>query len=262
MIDGRLPAWLLPLALGLVCPAPFAHADTSDLAALAWRDVAVPSRHKIVLDAKSPVYDVDDFVAPYAAFQLRGDVPIKVELSSEVAGTLLVPTLQIFDARWQPLATYGSTAFTYEPARFLHPDRLSTEVVITAPKPGEVVYLMVSTTAADAEGATAVQHPAKRYAAARGQPAPAIPDPLVAHSRYGTLRVRFAPTAAPTVDPPRLPKGEAPPVLAETEAHYLTAIPAAIAAGDTAKALQLLDEAERLKIEGARKVFIEASSKP
>jgi maltose operon protein len=256
----RLSPFVLSLALGLMFEASSAGAFQTGLPALGWADVSVPSRHKVVLDKQSPLFKSDDFNSPYAGFKLVGDGKIKVQLSSDAAKTLFVPTVQLFDARWKLIKTYAPAAFSYEPGRFLHPDRLAIDFVITPPEKGRPVYLLVTTTASDVAGSTPVQHPAKRYSEARGQPVPAIPDPQIAHSLYGTLRVRVTPGEPPSVAP-AAPSAETSPVLPETEAHYLKAIAAAVTARDTAKALRLLDEAETLGIAGARATFIEASEK-
>ena len=264
--DFRLSLFVLSLALGVVFEASPARAFQTGMPTLEWDDAAVPSRHKIVLDRHSPLFKSDDFNSPYAGFKLVGHGKIKVQLSSEAAAGLFVPTVQLFDERWKLIDAYAPEALTYEPARFLHPDRLAIDFVIAPPVRGRPVYLLITTTAADVVGSTPVQHPAKRYSEARGQPVPAIPDPQVPHSLYGTLRVRLTPVGPPTVTPPTVTPAavpsEGPAVLPETQAHYLKAIAAAVAARDTAKALRLLDEAETLGVAGARDTFIEASAKP
>ena len=262
----RLSPFVLSLALGLMFEASSAGAFQTGLPTLDWADAPVPSRHKVVLDKQTPLFKSDDFSSPYAGFKLVGDGKIKVQLSSDAVKALFVPTVQLFDARWQLIEAYAPAAFSYEPARFLYPDRLAIEFVIDPPERGHPVYLLITTTANDVAGSTPVQHPAKRYSEARGQPVPAIPDPQVPHSLYGTLRVRLTPVGPPTVTPPTVTPAavpsEGPAVLPETQAHYLKAIAAAVAARDTAKALRLLDEAETLGVAGARDTFIEASAKP
>jgi maltose operon protein len=257
----RLSPFVLTLALGVLFEASPAGAFQTGMPTLDWADAAVPSRHKVVLDAHSPLFKSDDFNSPYAGFKLVGHGKIKVQLSSEAAAGLFVPTVQLFDERWKLIEAYAPEACSYESARFLHPDRLALDFVIAPPVRGRPVYLLITTTAADVVGSTAVQHPAKRYSEARGQPVPSIPDPQVPHSLYGTLRVRLTPEGPPTVAPAAVPS-EGPAVLPETQAHYLKAIAAAVAARDTAKALRLLDEAETLGVAGARDTFIEASAKP
>ena len=257
----RLSPFVLSLALGLMFEASSAGAFQTGLPTLDWADAPVPSRHKVVLDKQTPLFKSDDFSSPYAGFKLVGDGKIRLQLSSDAVKALFVPTVQLFDARWKLIETYAPTAFSYEPARFLYPDRLAIDFVIDPPEKGRPVYLLVTTTANDVAGSTPVQHPAKRYSEARGQPVPAIPDPQIAHSLYGTLRVRVTPEEPPAAAP-AASSVEASPVLPETEAHYLKAIATAVTARDTAKALHLLDEAETLGIAGAREAFIEASEKP
>lgn len=244
---------------------PDVQAVTS-LTDLAWKDLELPADHRFAIDAASPVLDMQDIKGPVAAFRVPVDGrTLAIEATSYVGKkSVLPPRVVILDERLALLGASSPDALEYRSRRLLEPDRLTSKVEVTPPAGDKHVHLLVHSRAEDLAGTTTVRHPAKSYADARQQAAPNIPDLVVQHAPYGTLRITVRgmgpmPMVEAAATPARTHAEETErKVLPQTRDYFTTAIREAVRSTDLERALALLEEAERLGVPGARETFIEA----
>ncbi|PSW20511.1 hypothetical protein C9I98_06575 [Photobacterium sanctipauli] len=102
-------------------------------------------------------------------------------------------------------------------------------------------------------------HSAKAFAIAKNTVSPEIPDPVVNHTASGSffLGVESA-YMQPVKTAQAEPTNDYAPALDQTQGYYLNSIEQAVADGEINKAMQLLEEAERLGIKDARNTFVSA----
>ncbi|MGL5223932.1 MAG: MalM family protein [Aeromonas sp.] len=167
-----------------------------------------------------------------------------------------------------------------------------------ANNPASETYMIIYAPADKFAGSTTILHPSKAFARAHGTVEPDIKDPVIPHSPWGLVQLKVndmakesslvavfkpeyadkvamsqpatqqaipvvTPTAvtaralapAPTLTPTPTPM---PTMLTETEAYYHSQIKKAVKAGDIAKGMALVNEAERAGSSTAKTVFIEA----
>jgi maltose operon protein len=281
-----IAVWVLGWAAVSATTAPSdLHAVTS-LTDLVWQDLALPATHRFEINAASQVLDMQGRSQPVAAFRVPLDGrTIAIETISYVGKTsLLPPKILILDERLAPLGTSSSDTFELHGKRLLQPDRLIGDLEVTPPTGDKHLHLIVHARAEALGGATTVRHPAKAYADALQQTPLNIPDPVVQHGPYGSLRIRIqgkgptpitkqtamppastplpqakaAPRVASLNDPLRPPKGKPTTVRPRTQAYFETAIREAVTSDDLEQAMELLNEAEHLGVPDARATFIDA----
>ncbi|MGV6987691.1 MalM family protein [Testudinibacter sp. P80/BLE/0925] len=187
----------------------------------------------------------------------------------------------MLDANYNLAATYPSSVFKLQHESGLQANRLSTELNLTPTPNQDYIYLLVYTAADDLQGSTLIPHPAKLYAKARGNQPPAIDDLRAQHSRNGKIQIRVDGKQSAQFIGMQMPsfkdKSTTPqtigntakaagttltkPVEKETERYFNTAIRNALKQNDIDRAMNLVNEAEKLGLSSPRKTFIDNISK-
>ncbi len=230
---------------------------------------------------------------PIAAFSLDSKgKKMEVTITSHFGKSVFFPNAILLNESNQVIKKFDENDFEYKQAHGMKGDRLETSFSVQ-PSGKQKVKLLISTTDELVSKESAVLHPAKIDAIARGNYPPDIPDPIIPHSKYGKLSL--AVVVDETIDVSdtvvvnssdiaheQAKKSQAAMVeqqknerlasktniivnqkesLVVTESQktfYLDAIESAVNAGYVDKALSLLEEAKALGIEGAQEVFVKA----
>ena len=165
----------------------------------------------------------------------------------------------MFDDKGNELEHYSFDNFVYQPARMLEGDRVEGKFSFVPTYGTKEVNVLVYTDSDDLQTTTELLHPAKAYARARSTVEPDIPNPHAQHSPFGSFSMRVS---SPQIDNASVaftqPRVDQAPAMEETQGYYLNSIENAVNNGDINKAMQLLEEAERLGIKEARPTFINA----
>ncbi|WP_118987061.1 maltose operon protein MalM [Photorhabdus sp. CRCIA-P01] len=254
--------------------------STAALQKLNWLPVNPNDTQTIILNATSQHLNEGNIQGPIAAFALpanRGSLDIT--LSSLVQDKqVYVPNVLVLDQGLRPAAFYPSDYFPYERPGVMSTDRLEGTLKLTPALGQQQIYILVYTTRTNLQKSTQMVDPAKAYAQGVGNAVPAIPDPVARHTQTGTLKLKVkseqntgnitigqvfsSPAQEPiTIGPthpivtPSTPQ-KVKPVLSDTERYFSDAIKKEINNGNIEKALNLLDEAERLGSSTARETFI------
>lgn len=227
----------------------------------------------VTLDASAPAYRFDSGKSFFRAFELpRESKSFEIRLYSQAGDTVLAPSVILLDGQLRMTRLLDADDFVYVPAEGLKGDSLDARLRVDRlylDNPGNEQYLVLF--AADADGQTVLQHPAKAYAKALGNEPPSIPDPVAQHSPVGVIKMvliedkaagQQANTYVPAYSTGRemgneLPSTPAPAVLAETQAYYRQGIDAALASKDLERALRLADEAARVGDASAKAYLLE-----
>lgn len=259
--------------------APTLSAET--LRSLTWQPLSTNTSQDIQLTAASQKLNQGDIQGNVAAFSVPANLgSLEITISSIVQNKqVYVPNVVVFDQQMRPAAFYPASYFPYEPPGIVSSDRLEGKLKLTPALGQQQIYILVYTTRSDLAGTTTLLDPAKAYAQGVGNAVPAINDPIAQHTDTGTLKVKVqsernsgniiigqtapAPAvsepvvigATSTAQPASTP-AETKPLLNETEAYFNDAIKKAVKSGNIDKALNLLNEAERLGSHTARETFI------
>ncbi|KGQ38229.1 maltose operon protein MalM [Gallibacterium genomosp. 1] len=254
------------------------------LAQLHWQDVALPQQVKTELNATQKQGFTLSFAgieSPVAAYRLPASQgTMEIEIESEVQNQhVFVPNVVVLDSQFQVAAHYDSTYFKLQEERGLKPNRLAAKLNLTPINQG-ALYLLIYTTKADLAGQTIVPHPSKLFAKATGKQPPAIADIQVKHSLNGKLIVNFqpangthfvglnqiftmeknAPAATAVIANQKGENEKNVKVEKETEAYFNQAVLNALKQKDINRALNLVNEAEKLGLRTPRKLFLQQVS--
>ncbi len=260
-------------AAGLCLAAGAARCELLDLPdGLAWQALNPGDDVRFEITNGSPVVTIDGAECAAAAFEVSGTEELKLDLSSYAGDLILCPSVMFVGAEGRVLKVFPSKLFAYRPAQMLEKDRLFGKLKVLPPEGATSVRMLVYASVADLSGSTQMMNPAEVYAAARSNGSTGVKGRVVSHSAYGSLRLKVksgggvrlgadpAPeiVASPAADV-ESDHGEvrsADTVLAESREFYLSSIRKAVAGNDVGRALRLLEEAERLGVDGARDVFV------
>lgn len=257
--------------------APTLSAET--LRSLTWQPLDTNTSQNIELTNASQKLNQGEIQGNVAAFSIPANLgSLEITISSIVQNKqVYVPNVVVFDQQMRPAAFYPASYFPYEPPGIVSSDRLEGKLKLTPALGQQQIYILVYTTRSDLAGTTTLLDPAKAYAQGVGNAVPAINDPIAQHSDTGMLKIKvqsernsgnivIGQTApAPTVSEPVVigataqPAGapaESKPLLNDTEAYFNDAIKKAVKSGNIDKAINLLNEAERLGSHTARETFI------
>ena len=254
------------------------------LAQLHWQDVALPQQVKTELNATQKQGFTLSFAgieSPVAAYRLPASQgAMEIEIESEVQNQqVFVPNVVVLDSQFQVAAHYDSAYFKLQEERGLKPNRLVATLNLTPINQG-ALYLLIYTTKADLAGQTVVPHPSKLFAKATGKQPPAIADIQVKHSLNGKLIVNFqpangthfvglnqiftmeknAPAATAVIANQKGENEKNVKVEKETEAYFNQAVLNALKQKDINRALNLVNEAEKLGLRTPRKLFLQQVS--
>ncbi|HGO5853933.1 TPA: maltose operon protein MalM [Mannheimia haemolytica] len=261
------------------------HINSSELAQIQWQDVPFSQTVKTELNEQHKQAFTTAFAgiaSPIAAYRIpanQGTLEIEIE-SWVMDKNVFVPTAVVLDSHFNVAATYPSSEFKLLEERGLKGSRLGAELNLTPAMNQEYIYLLIYTTQQDLAKTTMMPHPAKTYAKATGKQPPAINDIEVAHSLKGQIHINVTgsngtkfiglPTEIFSSNKAATPVGKtAAPMSAkenpaavktavdkDTEAYFNQAVMKAIKAKDINKAMNLVNEAEKLGLTSPRQIFL------
>lgn len=202
---------------------------------------------------------------------------LQLSITSEVVQnqSVFAPNVLVLDSQFKPALHYPSSQFRFEQEQGLHPARFIGELNLTPTADQTAVYLLIYTTDQDRQGKTRVTHPAKLLAKAKGNQPPAIADIDIQHSTHGKITLTLKdgqatnqfiglfgdrPASQPTTEKTAT-QIASKPVEQSTEDYFNHAVLAALKNRDINKAMNLVNEAEKLDLTQPRQIFIRHLSK-
>ncbi|OOF42192.1 maltose operon protein MalM [Rodentibacter trehalosifermentans] len=266
------------------------HINSTVLSQLNWKDVPYSETLTTTLNAQQKQNFIVPFAgmeSPVAAYRIPANQgTLEIRIASPVAKDhVFIPSAIVLDSQFNIAARYSSSDFKFEGERGLQPNRFVAELNLTPAPNQDYIYLLVYTTAQDVQKTTMVPHPAKSFAKATGKQPPAIADIEVKHSPYGEINInviaadgtRFIglPTdiftgkktasnqpvgTQPVQKTESNPKAVVTAVDKETEAYFKQAVTNALKQNDVNRALNLVNEAEKLGLTSPRKIFLQQVS--
>ncbi|WP_439236084.1 maltose operon protein MalM [Lonepinella koalarum] len=274
------------------------HINPQTMENLPWQDVTFSKTLTTELSEQQKQAFTTSFAgteSPVAAYRIPANQgPLSIEITSPVAdNNVFIPSAVILDSNFNLAAQYDSSHFQFKEERGMQPNRFTAELDLTPTANQDYIYLLIYTTAQDLSKTTTVPHPAKAYAKATGTQPPAIDDIVVKHSRHGEVAVnvsngsgtRFiglsdilptskkttstvvgttATTATTTATVAKASQGNKQAVTTavdkDTEAYFNQAVSKALKANDINKAMNLVNEAEKLGLTSPRQTFLKQVS--
>lgn len=266
------------------------HINPQTLSAVQWQDIEFSKTIKTTLSASQNQTFTRSFAgteSPVLAYRIPANTgALTIDIYSQIVDQqVFVPSAVVLDANLNVAATYPSSMFRFQEERGILPSRFSAELNLTPIAGQDYIYLLIYTTAQDLAKTTTVPHPAKIYAKAMGNQPPAINDIEVKHSRSGEIVVnvsneqgtRFiglddilpgksgkktATTVGTTAGVAAAANAKAvnTAVDKDTAAYFNQAVSKALKAGDVNKALNLVNEAEKLGLTSPRQIFLKQVS--
>lgn len=257
-----------------------------DVQGIQW-DTFIPNVKKdVVINSNSPLISSSGINGRVAAITMPADRgTLDINITSVIEnGQVFIPNVLVLDESFQPAAFFASKHFKYEQAGIMNNDRVEGKIKLTPAIGQKQIYLVIFTSPEDLKGQTTMIAAAKAYAAGTGHAIPDIPDPIATHASEGRLVVEVKAqnnsndnvivglplfnSSDKNVVKAELPSNNAitapasnqasKPILSETANYFDDNIKSAVAAGDINKALQLLEEAERLGSKTARDTFVKS----
>lgn len=262
------------------------HINSTELAQVQWQDVSFDQTMKTALTEQQKQAFTNQFAgiaSPVAAYRIpatQGSVEIEIE-SPVLEDHVFMPTAVVLDSQFNVAATYPSSEFKFQEAGGFKDNRFVADLNLTPAAGQDYLYLLVYTTQQDVAKTTMVPHPAKVYAKATGKQPPAINDIEVKHSLNGEVIVNASTSngtkfiGIPTTifsgnKAPAQPVGNVQPAAAtnnskalnapvdkDTEAYFKQAVSKALKDNDVNRALNLVNEAEKLGLSSPRKIFLQ-----
>lgn len=268
------------------------HINSTTLSQLKWQDIPFSQTIKTTLSEQQKQAFTAAFAgveSPIAAYRIPANQgTLEIEIISPIADDqVFVPSAIVLDAQFNVAAVYPSTEFKFYEERGMQPNRFAAELNLTPAANQNYIYLLVYTTQQDLAKTTMVPHPAKTYAKATGKQPPALNDIEVKHSLNGQISINVSnadgtrfiglPTTVFSSDKAAKPaenkaqvaqpvsavnqtKAVNTPVDKDTEAYFNQAVTKALKAGDVNKALNLVNEAEKLGLTSPRQIFLKQVS--
>ncbi|MDD7569720.1 MAG: maltose operon protein MalM [[Actinobacillus] rossii] len=261
------------------------HINSTELAQVQWQDVSFDQTMKTALIEQQKQAFTNQFAgiaSPVAAYRIpatQGSVEIEIE-SPVLEEHVFMPTAVVLDSQFNVAATYPSSEFKFQEASGFKDNRFVADLNLTPAAGQDYLYLLVYTTQQDVAKTTMVPHPAKVYAKATGKQPPAINDIEVKHSLNGEVIVNATtsngtkfiglPTTVFSSNKASKQVGTVQPVVnsqavntavdKDTETYFNQAVTKALKAKDINKAMNLVNEAERLGLKSPRQTFLKQVS--
>lgn len=261
------------------------HINSTELAQVQWQDVSFDQTMKTALTEQQKQAFTNQFAgiaSPVAAYRIpatQGSVEIEIE-SPVLEDHVFMPTAVVLDSQFNVAATYPSSEFKFQEAGGFKNNRFVADLNLTPAAGQDYLYLLVYTTQQDVAKTTMVPHPAKVYAKATGKQPPAINDIEVKHSLNGEVIVNATtsngtkfiglPTTVFSSNKASKQVGTVQPVVnsqavntavdKDTETYFNQAVTKALKAKDINKAMNLVNEAERLGLKSPRQTFLKQVS--
>lgn len=268
------------------------HINSTALANLQWQDVSFSEKITTNLSEQQKQAFTASFAgveSPIAAYRIPANQgTLEVEIISPIENkSAFVPSAVVLDSSFNVAATYPSSEFKFKEERGMQPNRFEAELSLTPAASQGYIYLLIYTTQQDLAKTTMIPHPAKLYAKGTGHQPPALNDIEVKHSLNGQIIVNVSntngtrfigmpttmfypekkvaqPVGATPVPTPTAnvapSKAVNVPVDKDTEAYFNQAITKALKAGDVNKAMNLVNEAEKLGLTSPRQTFLKQVS--
>ena len=264
------------------------HINPQTLSAVQWQDIEFSKNVKTELSANQNQTFTRSFAgteSPVVAYRIPANQgALTIDIYSQIIdGNVFIPNAVVLDANFNVAASYPSSMFKFQEERGMLPNRFTAELNLTPVSGQDYIYLLIYTTEQDLGKTTTVPHPAKIYAKAMGNQPPAINDIEVKHSRSGEIVVNVSneqgtrfiglndilptqsskkTTAVGTTSVAAVHNNKtvSTPVDKDTEAYFNQAVNKALKAGDINKALNLVNEAEKLGLTSPRQTFLKQVS--
>ncbi|WP_233139361.1 maltose operon protein MalM [Aggregatibacter actinomycetemcomitans] len=270
------------------------HINSTALANLQWQDVSFSEKVTTNLSEQQKQAFTASFAgveSPIAAYRIPANQgTLEVEIISPIENkSAFVPSAVVLDSNFNVAATYPSSEFKFQEERGMQPNRFAAELNLTPAASQSYIYLLIYTTQQDLAKTTMIPHPAKLYAKGTGHQPPALNDIEVKHSLNGQIIVNvtnangtrfigmptniFSSSDKKAVQPVGAALAPAPaatkvapskavnvPVDRDTEAYFNHAITKALKGGDVNKAMNLVNEAEKLGLTSPRQTFLKQVS--
>lgn len=237
----------------------------SQLQDITWNKVNIDNTVDInaVIDEQTQQLTTATISSPVVGFSVKNSASnINISVTSIVRDlAVFAPTLAVYDQDFKLLKTFDSSLFNYDANNLRIGDVLSGDIQLLLPMTVDSIYIIVYTTAEDVARTTTTLHPAKAYAIARNNVPPAVTDPVAIHSSYGQVYLSFSSKApfqlfekTSTVSSPESVSAvyQSPDIAIA----YKAQVSEAIANGDIANALAIVEKAEAEGIDGVKETFI------
>ena len=256
--DSQMQSELLPPTNDLVC--------CSDFSLFPFIQLNDNDNIKFDIDLTSSVATFRQGNSYFSAFRFSDrseDVQVMVS-SLMINDSVFAPEILLLDEHFKPSQVINFSDFQTRPSNAFTRTRYVKTLPINAQ---QTPYLVIYTPAEQLGKKIKVDHPAKVRAKELGEVMPMVTDPVYTHRLGGsielevkTLKRRVLPTneSVQRFDYPATQPKTSLRVQPESQQFYLSAITQALAAGEIAKALSLLDEAKALNIPGAQEAFVRA----
>ncbi|MCK3655554.1 maltose operon protein MalM [Pasteurellaceae bacterium Macca] len=273
---------LLSLCLALPLSVQALQPTQRELAQYPWHTLAL-SQSQNAMPTLSTLSGATGAVVGYKIPANQGTLNITIKSQVVNNKTVFVPNVLVLDSQFNSALTYPAKQFTFKEERGLEGAHYHAELHLTPTANQDFIYLLVYTTAEDLQGKTTVTHPAKLLAKAKGNQPPTIADLSISHSNEGKITVevdgvqssQFIGLNKPIFESPKAPpqkighmdqteskvttknKGKTfQKVETSTEDYFNQAVRHALKANDVNKALNLVNEAERLGLTQPRQIFL------
>lgn len=285
-----LASFLLANMLGITTSyAETIHINSTTLSQIKWENIEPSQTINTILSEQQKQEFTKSFAgiaSPVAAYKIpttTSSLNITIE-SPVVDKHIFVPSAVVLDSHFNIATTYPSSAFKVQEERGFKGNRFEAELNLTPTAGQDYIYLLIYTTDKDLARTTIFPHPSKAYAKATGKQPPAIADIEVSHSLNGKINItvndsdgtRFIglPTTLFSTDKTKktvIGKSTAnsivgnnqavnTPVDKDTEQYFNQAVTKALKANDINKALNLVNEAEKLGLTSPRQIFLKQVS--
>lgn len=270
----------------------------AELGNFGWQDVSLSQKVLTPLSSQQiqafsqTLAGTKSAVVGYKIPANQGTLKIKISSLVTQNETIFVPNVLVLDANFNESLTYPSSQFKVVEERGLEVGQLQAELSLTPTNGQDFIYLLIYTTEQDLAGKTTFTHPAKLYAKAKGNQPPAIADIEVKHRNEGQIQLvvdgmqstqfvglgnvanggalfETKSSTAQTVGSPtthsqaveNLPKNaKSQTVEKTTEQYFNDAVKIALKKGDINKAMNLVNEAEKLGLTQPRQIFLQKVS--
>lgn len=259
--------------------------NPTTLSQLQWQDITLADKITTDLSSQQALSFTKTFAgieSPVAAYRIPATQgTIEIEISSIIEDKqVFIPSAIILDRDFNIATTYPSSEFKFYEERGMSPNRFTAELNLTPAANQGYIYLLIYTTKTDLAKTTMIPHPAKAYAKGTGKQPPALNDIEVQHSLNGQITVNvtnasgtrfigmpvdvFSSNKKPTQPVGIIQSNTAnsvnTPIDKDTEAYFNQAITKALKSKDVNKAMNLVNEAEKLGLTSPRKTFLKQVS--
>jgi maltose operon periplasmic protein len=233
-----------------------------------WLTLAKNDHLKVNINDESPAWAFPEGKSYFSAFQFSASSgQVSVTIKSIMANHgVFAPKVLLLNSHFEPTITYSIDQFQTRYANALDVNRYEISLAVNAE---ETPYMVIYSDTSQIGHNVIIPHPAKIRAIESGEPLPIVSDLTYLYEFNGKLDINIetqsvrqhagathSANIVSSTESPALHHAED-----ETVNFYHNAIKSAIRANNIEKALALLEEAKRLNITNAQRVFIEEINK-